>query len=141
MNGFRVFEGICTGHYVNCIDEELCRDAGFLLVLAKSEQSEARHDYHGRIGITQLWGVGRRPFVIILPIIGPIFHDLFLNAHLQDMEVLVGRIPPKKERAYPGSQKVVWTTRPQSTEFSRPLRASKGHSDFVIRIVSDDAAV
>src|SRR5207253_8069494 len=45
MCGFPVFESSCTGHDVDCIEEELRRDTRFLLVLAKSEQAEACHDY------------------------------------------------------------------------------------------------
>ena len=109
--GAAIFECIRASHHVNGIKKEFGGDARFLLVFAKSKQAEARHDYHGGAGISQFRRIRCCPFVVILFVVGSVFRDLFVNVPFENRQILAGRVPPDKERAYFCSQEVVRATR------------------------------
>src|SRR6267143_2032533 len=49
-----VFERVSTGHYVDCVDEELGRNTSFFLVFAEAEQAQSRNNDHRWVGIAEL---------------------------------------------------------------------------------------
>src|SRR5207248_5161363 len=108
---FAIFQGVGTGHHVDCVYEELSRNARFFLVLAETEYAQARDNNDRRIGIAQLWRIARSPIVVIPGVRLPIVLDLRPHALLQDLNILMLCIPGQEPGTNPCSEEVVRTTR------------------------------
>src|ERR1700689_520097 len=71
----------------------------------------------------------------------PVSDGLTLDSRFQNTDLLLRRIPGKKERADARSQKMVWTAGAERGQFFGPLRSGKCQHILMVGIRGDHTAI